>query len=160
MGSTAALELVDDDAVRELELRVPGISHSDDFHVSNVLRRNAIFRNVIDKLERERILQRLQQVDCLIPTVHTLQQDFKYLRQCTNVIRQLILGKSRLPITVQTIVSSVYKSDAKPVHTAHFLENIKVLYLAIMQNLVELSGKDPLKEDNETDLTRPYNQKA
>ncbi|KAI1192075.1 hypothetical protein F5B17DRAFT_379380 [Nemania serpens] len=153
MGSTAALELVDDDAVRELELRVPGISHSDDFHVSNVLRRNAIFRNVIDKLERERILQRLQQVDCLIPTVHTLQQDFKYLRQCTNVIRQLILGKSRLPITVQTIVSSVYKSDAKPVHTAHFLENIKVLYLAIMQNLVELSGKDPLKEDNETDLT-------
>ncbi|KAI1181391.1 hypothetical protein F5B17DRAFT_436878 [Nemania serpens] len=43
MGSAAALKLVDDDTVRELELRVPGISHSDDFYVSNALRTNAIF---------------------------------------------------------------------------------------------------------------------
>ncbi|KAI1181392.1 hypothetical protein F5B17DRAFT_425498 [Nemania serpens] len=38
---------------------------------------------------------------------------------------------------------------------------MKALYLAIMQNLVELSGEDPLKEDDETDpRTRPYDQRA
>ncbi|KAI0525803.1 hypothetical protein F5B22DRAFT_633212 [Xylaria bambusicola] len=161
MGSAAALELVDSDTVSELELRVPGISYSDDFYVSNALRTNAIFRDVTDDLEKERILQRLRQVNYLIPTIHTLQQDFKYLRQCTSVMKQLILGKNRLPVSVQTIVSSAYKSDTKPDHAAHFLDSMKVLYLAIMQNLVELSGEDPLKEDDEKDpKTRPYDQRA
>lgn len=76
-------------------------------------------------------------------------------------MRQLILGKNRLPVTVQTIVSSAYKSDARLDHAAHFLDSMKVLYLAIMQNLVELSGEDPLKKDDEKDpKTQLYNQKA
>ncbi|KAI0810062.1 hypothetical protein GGR55DRAFT_689243 [Xylaria sp. FL0064] len=149
MGSTAALEFVDDDAVRELELRAPGISYCDDLYASNAIRTNTIFRGVTDELERENILQRLQQVHYLIPTVHTLQQDFKYLRQCTSVMRQLILGNSRLPVT------------ARPGYTTNFLENMKILYLTIMQNLVELSGENPLKEDDEKDLkTSSYDQRA
>jgi len=31
----------------------------------------------------------------------------------------------------------------------NFLENMKILYITIMQNLVGLSGEDPLKEDDE-----------
>ncbi|KAI1202223.1 hypothetical protein F5X97DRAFT_255551 [Nemania serpens] len=159
-GSTAALGFVDDDAVRELELRVPGMSHCDDFYASNAIRTNAIFRTVTDERGRENILQRLQSVTHLIPTIHTLQQDFKYLRQCTSVMRQLILGKNRLPVTVQTIVGSAYKVDTSADDTT-CLENMKDLYLTVMQNLVELSGEDPLKEDDEGDTTiHSYDQRA
>lgn len=161
MGSPSALGFVDDDAVRELELRAPGLSYCDDLYMSNAVRTNAIFRAVTDEDKRERLLQRLRRVDYLIPTVHTLQQDCKYLRQCTSVMRQLILGRDRLPVTIQTIVSSAFRVDTTSGHITDFSTNIKILYLAIMQNLVELSGEDPLKEDDEEDAqTHPYDQSA
>lgn len=75
-------------------------------------------------------------------------------------MRQLILGKNRLPVTVQTIVGSAYKVDTSADDTT-CLENMKDLYLTVMQNLVELSGEDPLKEDDEGDTTiHSYDQRA
>lgn len=77
------------------------------------------------------------------------------------MIRQLILGKNRLSITVQTIVFSAYNGNAEGTINQDWLKNMKVLYLTIMQNLVELLGEDLLREDDEREpKTRPYDQRA
>ncbi|RYP42435.1 hypothetical protein DL768_010344 [Monosporascus sp. mg162] len=82
MGSEAALKFVDGDAVRELESRVPGISRCDERHAEIQIRKEGIFRAVIDGNQRDLILQKLKQVEHLIPSIRTLQEDFKYLRPC------------------------------------------------------------------------------
>lgn len=54
--------------------------------------------------------------------------------------------------TLQTIVSSAYNIDRGAVHTTNFQGNMKLFYLTIMQNFIELSGKDPLQKNNKKEL--------
>ncbi|EGY23465.1 uncharacterized protein VDAG_04903 [Verticillium dahliae VdLs.17] len=163
LGSGAALEFVDGDTVREFESRAPGASQRDYFHVSEAIRRNVALRRLTDDERRQQVLSNLQQVDTLIPSMYTLQKDFKYVRQCTSVMRKLILGSSRFPMTVQAIAFHAFQSE-KPSghsHEAELLGSMKCLYLHIMQNLVELSGENTLLEDDEAKQeARQYDQTA
>lgn len=90
VGSEEALKLVDKDAVAALESRVPGVSYCDEQHADSELRKEGILRAVRHPYQRKSIFRNLKQVTHLIPSIHTLQQDFKYLRQCTSVMRKLI----------------------------------------------------------------------
>ncbi|KAH6705762.1 hypothetical protein EV126DRAFT_457881 [Verticillium dahliae] len=104
-----------------------------------------------DEPAREQVIRRLAKVEYLIPTVHTLQRDFYYLKQCTGVMKRLIAGKRRLPVTVQSLAWNAYTPNtASPFDTeSEFLGRLKRLYLHIMQDVVELSGENPLMEEDE-----------
>ncbi|KAI0423579.1 hypothetical protein F5Y09DRAFT_327003 [Xylaria sp. FL1042] len=149
MGSAAALDFVDSDAVRELESRVPGISYCDERHAEIEIRKEAIFKAVIDGDQRELILQNLKQVEHLIPSIRTLQEDFKYLRPCTQVMRKLVSNKEQIPVTVRTMACYAFSADEGPSvnREARFLTNLKLLYLRIMQNVCQLSRQPPLQAD-------------
>ncbi|RYP14048.1 hypothetical protein DL767_010445 [Monosporascus sp. MG133] len=164
MGSEAALQFVDNDAVQELELRVPGISYCDERHAEYQIQKQTIFKAVTDNGQRELILQNLKQVGYLIPSIHTLQQDFKYLRPCTYVMRKLISGRDQIPVTVQTTAFQAFGADEGLSFNreARFLTNLKLLYLHIMQNVCQLSGQGPLKDsdDGEDYELLPYDARA
>ncbi|RYP02626.1 hypothetical protein DL764_005708 [Monosporascus ibericus] len=164
MGSETALPFVDNDAVQELELRVPGISYCDERHAEYQIQKQTIFKAVTDKGQRELILQNLKRVGHLIPSIHTLQQDFKYLRPCSHVMRKLISGRDQIPVTVQTTAFHAFGADEGLSFNreARFLTNLKLLYLHIMQNVCQLSGQGPLKDnDNDEDYELlPYDARA
>ncbi|RYC59263.1 hypothetical protein CHU98_g6961 [Xylaria longipes] len=52
MGSTAALEFVDSDSVRELQLRALGISQCNGLYASTAIQTNAIFQGVADERDK------------------------------------------------------------------------------------------------------------
>jgi hypothetical protein len=163
MGSGAALKFVDDDTVRNFQLRAPGVSFEDDLSVSAAVTENAVLWCLEDETERQQVLQRLRQVKYLIPTIHTLQMDVYYLRQCTGVLKRLILGKKCLPVTVQSLAWNAFRLPENSPFTpeSEFLGSLKLLYLDIMQNVAELSGENPLLEDDEEKPEpRQYDEKA
>ncbi|CAH0017600.1 unnamed protein product [Clonostachys rhizophaga] len=141
MGSEANLRYVDEDAVRELELRCPGISSIDEQHVTSVIRGGMAFHDVTDKAEREKLLERTKSVYCLIPSLRTLQMDFKYL----------LLGDAPLECTVEQTAFAAFRHRKAEADRSDpvFQGSYKLLCLHIMQNLTELSGEYPLLEDNE-----------
>jgi hypothetical protein len=94
MESEAALEYVDSDIVRELKSRVPGIFYCDERYAELELRKETIFSAIINTNHREMILQNLKQICYLIPFIRIFQENFKYLRPYTHVIRKLISGKN------------------------------------------------------------------
>ncbi|ROT35349.1 hypothetical protein SODALDRAFT_337370 [Sodiomyces alkalinus F11] len=151
MGSDTALRLVDEETVQSFELRAPGVSHQDDLYVSAAVSENAVLWYLEDESAREQVIRRLRNVHYLIPTIYSLQMDFYYLQQCTSVMRRLISGKDRLPVTVQSLAWSAFTLPHASVFSpeSDFLGNLKLLYLYIMQTAVELSGENPLLEDNE-----------
>ncbi|KAF3357057.1 hypothetical protein VdG1_00208 [Verticillium dahliae VDG1] len=137
MGPEDALKFVDDEGVQELELRAPGMSIRDDLHTADAIRKTRILRGLDDEPAREQVIRRLAKVEYLIPTVHTLQRDFYYLKQCTGVMKRLIAGKRRLPVTVQSLAWNAYTPNtASPFDTeSEFLGRLKRLYLHIMQDV-------------------------
>ncbi|KAK4072788.1 hypothetical protein Purlil1_13279 [Purpureocillium lilacinum] len=156
MGSDEALKFVDDEAVRELECRSPGASKQDDTHISWAIRNNLVLRQLTQSRERQLVLRNLRVVEYLIPSLHTLQQDFKYLSQCTRVMRKLISNSFMFP-TVRTMAMQAFTAAGG----IRFLGNLKELYLHIMRNLVELSGENPLLEEDEIKLKpRHYDPEA
>lgn len=162
MGSKAALRLVDTSDVQCLELRAPAVSRSDDQHISIAISSGEAFKSVTDGLEREHMVARIRRIQHLIPTIRTLQKDFKYLRLCTDTLKQLILGSTRLPCTAQTIAFDALQSRNGSVTLESFSRSqMKLLYLRIMQSLVELTRENPLLDDN-TDALEPrrYDQRA
>ncbi|KAI1655472.1 hypothetical protein F4813DRAFT_367122 [Daldinia decipiens] len=154
VGSESDLRFVDKDAVMELQSRVPGVSYCDERHVEYEMRKETIFRGVTGMREREFILRNLKQVMRLIPSIHTLQQDFKYLRQCAYVMKKLIGDGIQAPITVRIMAQNSFRGNqGQPVnHEGRFLPSLKILYLHIMQDICQLSGQPPLKDsDKEPD---------
>ncbi|KAM9877580.1 hypothetical protein VDGL01_08316 [Verticillium dahliae] len=158
-GSQEALEALPPGIVHHLEGRAPGASHKDFLHISGAIEREKLY--IADGAKKQAVLDNLKVVDVLIPSLHTLQQDFKYVRQCTGVLRKLILGSSRVPLTTQTLAYQAFKSNPKRFIQVGFWEGMTNAYLHIMQNLVELSGENPLLEPDEPKAkVRQYGQAA
>ncbi|CAM1508792.1 Fc.00g056400.m01.CDS01 [Cosmosporella sp. VM-42] len=149
MGSKEALQYVDPEDVWEFQLRVPGISRKDYHHLASLVMSGVAFKKLMDESEREKLLDRMKAIKYLIPSIHTLQKDFKYLRLCTDTLKRLILGKSKLPFTSQAIAYDAWLSQTPLGPDASFMANMKQLYLCIMRNIVELTGESPLLENRE-----------
>ena len=166
MGSVEDLQFVDSESVLYLQSRAPGASQRDFEVVSSTIVRKLIFKGLSDEQKRMEIISRLSHIKHLIPSIYTLQQDCKYVRQCGYVLKRLILGKSCIMQmrTVREMAVHAFKSgadDSWEIHSPLFLGRLKLLYLHIMQDLVALSGEHCLMEDNELrqePLT--YDQKA
>lgn len=151
MGSEAFLKYVDGEAVEEFQLRAPGMSQVDDEHVTSAVKSSKVLKNITDEAERERILRRARQITYLIPSVYTLQLDFKYLRQCNTVVKKLLVGEGLVQWTVEDSAYAAFSAEAHNGHNTlrNFQRNFRLLNLYVMRHLVELSGENPLLEDRE-----------
>lgn len=148
------LEHVDWEAVKEFQLRAPGMSQIDDEHITSVVRGNKVLKRVTDRAEREEILQRARQIPTLIPSMYTLQQDFKYLRQCIGVLKRLIVGEGLVAWTVEQSAFEAFSTHAYDPQNIqrNFRNSIRLLILHIIRDLVELSGENPLLEEDEVKM--------
>lgn len=163
MGSEDALKFVDDEAVQQLELRVPGLSRQDEEHVKAIIRNGQVFRRLQDESERSGIAARILQVRHLIPSVRTLQKDSKYLGMCTTIARLLVLGQDRPPRTIQAMALKAFQPDHDTLTNRElvFMSRLKRLYLLIMQNLIELSSGHSRRGDGQNHRGQPlYDQRA
>ncbi|KAG6984914.1 hypothetical protein FocnCong_v004779 [Fusarium oxysporum f. sp. conglutinans] len=149
MGSKEALLYVDTEDVKEFQLRVPGVSQVDYRYLADLVEGGIAFRRLTDTAERSQILHRMKNINYLLPSIYTLQKDFKYLRLCTDTMKRLLHGKRKIPLTVQVLAYDAF-SQKDPIEPENlFFKRLKRLYLYIMQDLVELTGEWPLLEDGE-----------
>ncbi|KAF4944801.1 hypothetical protein FSARC_14575 [Fusarium sarcochroum] len=144
MGSKEALQHVDPEAVRELELRVPGVSRRDRAHVAAMIISGEVFKGLSDHSEREKVLNRISDIKYLIPSIFTLQRDFGYLKPCINTLIGLIHGEGKPAYSAQVLAYSSFVSHSSTNLDALFMRNMKCLYLYIMQDIVNLTGESLL----------------
>ncbi|KAF4998780.1 hypothetical protein FDECE_11708 [Fusarium decemcellulare] len=152
MESTEALQYVDPEAVP-------------------VIKSSEAFKRIKSPFEREKLLERIKAIKFLIPSIHTLQKDFKYLQPCTDTLQRLILGKEKIPSivqeytgkgrtrarrnrkekrpTVQKLAYDAFRFRSHLGPDSLFLGKMKRLYLYIMRDMVELTGQSPLLEKGE-----------
>ncbi|PCD20255.1 hypothetical protein AU210_016667 [Fusarium oxysporum f. sp. radicis-cucumerinum] len=149
MGSKEALLYVDTEDVKEFQLRVPGVSQVDYRYLADLVEGGIAFRRLTDTAERSQILHRMKNINYLLPSIYTLQKDFKYLRLCTDTMKRLLHGKRKIPLTVQVLAYDAFSPKDLIEPENLFFERLKRLYLYIMQDLVELTGEWPLLEDGE-----------
>ena len=150
MGSESSLKFVDAVAVEELQLRAPGVSQLDDEHITAAIRSGRVFRGLTSEVEREKIVTRMRTVEYIIPSIHTLQQDFKYHRQCNGVVKELLRDENTAMRTVEQSAYRVFTAQGPIDSRQLFCVRYKLLTLYIMRHLVELSEQNPLLEDSET----------
>ncbi|RSL73880.1 hypothetical protein CEP54_000273 [Fusarium duplospermum] len=149
MGSTEALSFVDSEDVREFQLRVPGVSQLDFHYLATLVMSGNAFKRLTDESKRNNLIIRMKDIKYLIPSIYTLQKDFKYLRQCTDTLKRLLYGKNKPPFTAQTLAYDAFSPKTPSGPDCLFYERMKRLYLFIMQDLVELTGEWPRLEDGE-----------
>ncbi|KAF4951692.1 hypothetical protein FGADI_7286 [Fusarium gaditjirri] len=149
MGSKEALINVDTEDVKEFQLRVPGVSQVDYRYLADLIEGGTAFKRLTNVEERSQILHRMKNINYLLPSIYTLQKDYKYLRLCTDTMKRLLYGKRKIPLTAQVLAYDAF-SHKDPIRPNDvFFERLKRLYLYIMQDLVELTGEWPLLEDGE-----------
>jgi len=149
MGSAEALSFVDSEDVREFQLRVPGVSQLDFHHLATLVMSGNAFKRLTDEPKRKELISRMKDIKYLIPSIYTLQKDFKYLRQCTDTLKRLLHGKSKPPFSAQILAYDAFSPQTPSGPDYLFYERMKRLYLFIMQDLVELTGEWPRLEDGE-----------
>lgn len=149
MGSKEALQFVDTEDVNEFQLRVPGVSTVDYNYLASLVESGAAFKRLSDPAARTHLVQRMTKVKYLLPSIYTLQKDFKYLRQCTETMKRLVYGKKKAPFTVQSLAYDAFTPKKPCGPDPVFSGKMKELYIYIMRDLVELTGEWPLLEDGE-----------
>ncbi|EUC39552.1 hypothetical protein COCMIDRAFT_31295, partial [Bipolaris oryzae ATCC 44560] len=80
---------LDRETVRHLQSRCPGTSLSDLKHLEHLVHKKQIFPNV-DDATRQEIWKRLRNTKYLIPTLGSLQHDFKYIRGPAVALHRLL----------------------------------------------------------------------
>lgn len=149
MGSKEALDYVDPEDVREFQLRVPGVSQLDFHHLSTLVTSGNAFKRMTDGDLRRELVVRMKSIKYLIPSLHTLQKDFKYLRPCTDTIIRLFAHNRNSYVTAQSLAFDAFSSKTLLGPDVLFFEKLKCLYLFIMGDMVGITGEWPLLEVGE-----------
>ncbi|KAI8417450.1 hypothetical protein FOFC_00005 [Fusarium oxysporum] len=149
MGSKEALDYVDPEDVREFQLRVPGVSQLDFHHLSTLVTSGNAFKRMTDGALRRELVVRMKSIKYLIPSLHTLQKDFKYLRPCTDTIIRLFSHNRNPYVTAQSLAFDAFSSKTLLGPDVLFFEKLKCLYLFIMRDMVGITGEWPLLEVGE-----------
>jgi hypothetical protein len=85
------MSLADPESVKLVELKAPGLSRNDLELLREPMQNEELFPLIRDPNQREIIWARLSSIEDLIPTIHTLFEDVKYLRLLQRAIRRLLL---------------------------------------------------------------------
>jgi hypothetical protein len=84
----------DPTTVRLIQSRCPGSSREDLDFLCELMNSRRIFPAIDDQTQRQRIWERLASIDYLIPSLSTLQQDYKFLEPCGQAMYSLLKPKA------------------------------------------------------------------
>ena len=87
-GNRDAMSRIDKATVQALQMRAPRASTTDAKILRSQLRAGEIF-SAFDDSEREDIWSKLEMIEGLIPSIHTLFRDVLYLENCANCVKRL-----------------------------------------------------------------------
>lgn len=149
MGSKEALDYVDPEDVREVQLRAPGVSQLDFHHLATLVTSGNAFKRMADGDLRRELVARMKSIKYLIPSLHILQKDFKYLRPCTDTVIRLFPHNGSSYVTAQSLAFDAFSPKTHLGPDVLFFEKLKCLYLFIMRDMVGITGEWPLLEVGE-----------
>ena len=92
---------VDCATIKLLQLRAPGISIQDRNALNEPFKTGVLFPSIRDPSERLKIWTNLQNIKMLIPTLFTLFEDIKYLKEPATVMKQLFNISSKSKRTIK-----------------------------------------------------------
>ena len=78
--------LVDPETVRMIELRAPAASEHDRQDIHHLMLIGSLFPNIQESDSRKCIQKQINKIYWLIPTIHTLFEDIKYLKGCQQAV--------------------------------------------------------------------------
>lgn len=81
--------MVDEQTVACLETTVPGTSADDMDVIAGEMKRKRIFQKIEAEEHREKILQNIQKLPGMIPSLRTFFESLKYLEPCAKIMRTL-----------------------------------------------------------------------
>ncbi|KAL9078312.1 MAG: hypothetical protein Q9157_002775 [Trypethelium eluteriae] len=87
-GLSAAV--VDDATVENLELRVPAVSQADLDDIRGSFQSQQVFPQVTDDTKRHILLNNVESIFCLIPSLKTFFENLKYLEPCCQILKRLL----------------------------------------------------------------------
>jgi hypothetical protein len=105
---------VDATTVKAVEGLCPLGSHSDRAAILSLSYEGKIFRGVQDPSVRIQLLQRLNNIDCLIPSFGVMFENLKTLEPCCVILKELIMPDDLLK--GKSIEKGLYISYAKDYH--------------------------------------------
>ncbi|KAF1352972.1 hypothetical protein EJ07DRAFT_13857, partial [Lizonia empirigonia] len=166
---------LDRDSVLHVQSRCPGVSLDDQRFLQRLTHERRIFR-AVDDTARQEIWKRLRGIEHLIPTLGTLQKDFKYIKGPAEAVYKLLRPARRGRQgrkTLRSLAESAFvrpRRDGKIVvqTTKDLIQEIagdvndqfeisfQQMYLYAMREAWDLVNDRPLKElASKTPLARP-----
>ncbi|KAL2048962.1 hypothetical protein ABVK25_010815 [Lepraria finkii] len=82
--------LLDFRSIQLLQTRNPWASTVDNEFIVDLMHRQILFPMITDEFRRARILNRLQESECMVPSLHTWFEDTKWLEPCAKILRDLL----------------------------------------------------------------------
>ncbi|KAI9676517.1 MAG: hypothetical protein M1817_000675 [Caeruleum heppii] len=93
LGREELRRYVDADTVELLQLRFPTYSLRDRSEIRILMNDGKLFPGVADEDTRCLILDRLQMMPHMVPSLHTFFEDTKYLEPCAKILKRLLPAK-------------------------------------------------------------------
>ncbi|KAF2182665.1 hypothetical protein K469DRAFT_443832, partial [Zopfia rhizophila CBS 207.26] len=175
-GDERLMNILDSETVQLIQSKCPGASQEDLEDLDKLMRNRRIFSTIDDETTRQRIWRRLRKVDYLIPTLGSLQKDFKYLIGPAKAVKKLLKPPKRRQRGRKTLRGLAYlafsggrnhgkvllQTSEKSSKLCNgglqdqFEFGFQQLYLYAMRHVFDLVKECPLKErGKKTPVARP-----
>ncbi len=150
---------LDANTVRRLQTRCLRYSSEDKAAVTADMDNGILFPNIPDQRTRHRIKVRLEEIGHMIPSLHTLLEDTKYLEPCAKIVKSLLPVKFKGTIREAYEKSHTGLSKFQVQHNEHvFLEReesvrkciwiaYRQIWLFAMRHFPDMIGICPRKDD-------------
>ncbi|KAL1591538.1 hypothetical protein SLS60_011930 [Paraconiothyrium brasiliense] len=132
--------LIDPESVRLVQSRAPAASENDQRQIQFLMLKGILWPNIQDRSTRRKIKNQMEKIYWLIPTMHTLFEDIKYLKACQQAVKRLLP-----PLEGRTIYETARRAYENP-HRGTFWVSYVRLWLFAMRNFATLTGATPRKE--------------
>lgn len=150
------MNLLDRETVRHVQSRCPGVSQQDFEFLDKLMREGRIFSTIDDEAVKQRIWRKLRKVDYLIPTLGSLQKDYKYLRGPAEAMKRLLKpskGRQKGRRTLREFAKLAFSGGR---NHRKFEPKFQELYLCAMRCAFDMVEDSPLKErGKKTPIARP-----
>jgi hypothetical protein len=153
--------LMEEHSVNFLEGLVPALSSADGNKIRSAILDGSVFA-AASPSDRTCILENLQRVSCMIPSLNIFFESLKYLKPCTDIIRSLLPVKSKR--TIREELFQAFRQPAKlkiEYATGDYRDHpsesklqdrmlcYQMLWLAVIRRFVELGNTTTRKEPHE-----------
>ncbi|KAL6406237.1 Intracellular protein transport protein USO1 [Ilyonectria robusta] len=88
-GKEALMRCLDGQSVAIIQLRAPGLLCKDHSVLEKAFQNGELFPSIRNQSDRQEIWKNLQLIEYLIPSLHSLIEDIKYLKTPAKIVRRL-----------------------------------------------------------------------